>query len=84
MNLFKQGIKSFTTLFPIDPAKVDKTTGAATITTTDMDVIIFDTDVTVYFDGNSSATYNWSADIARCITKVSSIHVNTAVNYMYV
>ena len=70
--------------FPIDPNKVGKTSGAATIDVSDMDMIIFDAEVTVYFDGNSSDTYTMAAEIPKVITAVSSIHVSTAVNYMYV
>lgn len=70
--------------FPAHPNKVGKTSGAATIDTSDMYMIIFDAEVTVYFNGNSSNTYTMAAEVPKVIAAVSSIHVNAAVNYMYV
>ena len=70
--------------FPVDPSKMNKTTGAATIDASGMDIIIFDAAVTVYFDGVSSYTYDWSAEHPKVITNVTSIHVDKAVNYMWV
>ncbi len=70
--------------FPIDPDKMGSTSGADTIDTSDMSLIKFDTAVTTYYNGNSLDTFDWLAGEAMIVTAVTSIHVDKAVNYMWV
>ena len=69
-------------VFPVK--NLGSTSGAATIDTSDMHLIIFDTDVTIYINGNSSDTFALPSLIPLGIGDVTSIHVSAATNYMYV
>ena len=69
-------------VFPV--RNFGSTAGAATINTSDMHLIVFDTEVTIYADGNSSDTFTLPKVTPIGITELSSLHVSAATNYMYV
>ena len=59
------------------------TSGADDINVSSMLFIEFDTEVTVYWDGASSATFSIPANKAYGVKDIKTLHVNTATNYVW-
>jgi len=68
-------------VFPV--SNLGSTAGAATIDTTDMHLIVFDTDITIYINGVSGSTFALPKVTPIGIGDITSIHVSAATNYMY-
>ena len=69
-------------IFPL--LNLDSESGAATIDVSDMDLIMFDTDLTIYINGASGDTFFLTLMTPLGVGSISSIHVSAATNYMYV
>ena len=69
------------TVFELSASRMDRTTGAADIDVSGPCSIIFDAEVQIYLDGESSKYMDIIAWYPIGIAHASSIHVNAAVGY---
>ncbi len=69
-------------IFPL--LNIVKETGAATIDTTDMNLIMFDTDLTIYIGSATTATFELAKLTPLGVGSIDSMHISAASSYMYV
>ncbi len=70
-------------VFPLKKGCFGSTTGADIIDTTDMVAIKFDAEVAVYVDGDSANTYILDRAEPAGVEYCDSIHVDAAVDYVW-
>lgn len=70
-------------VFPIIDGQLDATSGAADIDVSDMNIIMFDTEVTIYAESHSSKTFTLAACKPIGVQSLSSLHVSAATRYAY-
>ena len=69
-------------VFPLSAGCIKSTLGAATIDTSELDMIYFGDDVTIYIEDETSATIEIQAGHTFGCAEIASIHVAAAVPYM--
>jgi len=69
-------------VFNPPPSGIKRTAGAANIDVSSIASIIFEEDVTIYFDNYTTATITWLAGQPLGTTLLTSVHVDAAVTYV--
>lgn len=70
-------------LMPIIDGNFGSTTGPDNIDVSDMNGIMFDTEVIIYTESHNTATFTLIACQPIGVQTLSSLHVSAATNYVY-